>query len=77
MKKLNYYSFDIFASELIKDTNNSKYKYLSFGKLYSKFTHKNHEDDAFGSSFFDPKDNDNLSANDRIPPMIINSTIFM
>ncbi|WP_196888985.1 hypothetical protein [Aureivirga sp. CE67] len=68
MKKLNYYSFDITASEHIKDTYNPKYKYLSPNKLYSKFTHKNHEDDALGNTFFFPKDNDNLRANDRIPP---------
>ncbi|WP_196888988.1 hypothetical protein [Aureivirga sp. CE67] len=68
MKKLNYYSLSIFASELIKDTYNPKYKYLSPSKLYSKFTHKNHEDDAFGNTFFFPKDNDNLRADTRIPP---------
>jgi hypothetical protein len=66
MKEVNYYSFSIFASELIKDTYNDNYQYLTT-KLYSKFTHENYKDDAFGQTFFFPKDNDDYSAYQRIP----------
>ncbi|WP_148639300.1 hypothetical protein [Aquimarina longa] len=66
MKELRYYEFEFFPSELNVSKSKSYYD-LHDGKLYSDMRNKYESKDYLQNKFFFPKNNEQYSADQRIP----------